>query len=108
MFNYRAFLSNSSFQSSDEKVVPMISLSPQHFVQSTMSSTSGVSLTGPSSSLGTQLTTPSSFAKLSNISCTASPDSKNNMCSPGDYSIHFSQRESSNYNSCSTAYKGKN
>lgn len=101
-------MSNSSFQSTDEKVVPKVSLSPQHFVQSTMSSTSGVSLTGPSSSLGTQLTTPSSFTKLSNISCNVSPESKNNMCTPGDYSSHFSTKnESSNYNSCSTGYKGK-
>lgn len=102
---FRAFLSNSSFQSTDEKIVPMISLSPQHFVQSTLSSTSGVSLTGPSSSLGTQLTTPSSFTKLSSVSCNESPEAK--TCASGEcVSPYSNKNESSNYNSCSTGYKG--
>lgn len=73
-----------------------------------MSSTSGVSLTGPSSSIGTQLTTPSSFTKLSSVSFNESSEAKNNTYTFGDcLNTYSNKNESSNYNSCSTGYKGK-
>lgn len=86
----------------------MSSLSPKNLVQSTKSSTSGISLTGPSSSLATQLTTPSSFAKLSGMSSNESPEALNGVPGIRECIKPYGAKFERSYNSCSTSIKGMN
>lgn len=76
----------------DEKVTRVHNESPQHYLPSTLSSTSGIS-TGPSSSYGTQLTTPSSFTKLSSTSFTEETvDNRPGIsCFPEEYLSYCNQ-----------------
>lgn len=75
----------------DEKPTRAHNESPQHYLPSTLSSTSGIS-TGPSSSYGTQLTTPSSFTKLSSTSFTEETyDNRGGSCFPEEYLNYCNQ-----------------
>lgn len=73
-----------------------------------MSTTSGISTTGASSSLCTQLTTPSSFTRLSAISCSESAEEKPSIFNiSGDNSGYKSENTNHSTRLCAPGYFGK-